>query len=176
MVSALIGGRLTRYAKAFAKSLPVRGNLIHDDEHSLPVLAAAATHALGQVTVLRLEMEQPFGKLNLNAVKQVYQREFEQGKALSRSMEQGHSNSAIFLDFESARTRYDQACQQPNPIPEDPFAISIEEMPPSSAQMPTSKKQRGLLEKFEQLAALREKGILTEEEFQTQRQKLLNQL
>ena len=176
MVSMLIGSSLTRYAKAFAKSLPVLGNLIHDDEHSLPVLAAAATHALGQVAVLRLEMEQPFDKLNLNAVKQVYQREFEQGKALSRSMEQGHSNSAIFLDFESARTRYDQACQQPNPIPEDPFAISIEEMPPSSAQMPTSKKQSGLLEKFEQLAALREKGILAEEEFQAQRQKLLNQL
>lgn len=176
MVSALIGSSLTRYAKAFAKSLPVLGNFIDDDEHSLPVLAAAATHALGQAAVLRLEMEQPFNALNLNAMKIVYQRAFEQGKTLSRAMEQGHSNVAVVLDFDAARKDYERACQRPITKKDDPFAIEIEEMPPSFAQAPISKAENSVIEKFENLAALREKGILTEEEFQVQRQKLLNQL
>jgi len=178
MLSALIGSSLERYAKAFIKSIPFLGNLIHDDSDSLPVLAAASMHALGQVAVLRLEMEQPFGKLHLNAVKQVFQREFQQGKALSRMMKEGQGNSTIVLDFETPRKRYEQACQQTNQFPDDPFAISIEEMPPQSPSKhaPTPNKQNGLAEKFEQLATLREKGLLTEEEFQAQRQKLLNQL
>ncbi|GAK50065.1 hypothetical protein U14_01291 [Candidatus Moduliflexus flocculans] len=178
MLSALIGNGLERYAKAFLKSIPFLDSLIYDEADSLPVLAAASTYALGQIAVLRLEMEQPFGKLNLQAVKQTFQREFEHGKTLSRAIKEGQSSSTIVLDFETARKRYEHACQQPNPIEDDPFAISIEEMSPRSASKhaPSPKKPDGLAEKFEQLATLREKGILTEEEFQAQRQKLLNQL
>lgn len=176
MLSALIGSSLERYVKAFIKSIPVLGNLLHDDSDSPPSLAAASMYALGQVAVLRLEKEQPFSALNLSAMRQVFQRAFEQGKTLSRTIKEGQSNSTIVLDFETARKRYEEACQKPISKAEDPFAISIEEIRSPSSQAPTSEKQGGLMEKFEQLSALREKGVLTEEEFHEQRQKLLNQL
>ncbi len=176
MLSALVGGSLTRYAKAFAKSLPIIGSFLCDEAYSVPVVAAACTYALGQVAVLRLEMEQSFTRLNFSAVKYVYRQEFERGKVLSRTLEQGQSNAALVLDFDSAPKWYEQACQKPSILEKDPFAISIEEMPPFSAQTTSSNEPASLVERFEQLAALRANGVLTDEEFQAQKQQLLNQL
>ncbi len=172
MLSALVGGSLTRYAK----SLPIIGSFLRDESYSVPVAAAACTYALGQIAVLRLEMEQPFTRLNFSAVTYVYRQEFQRGKILARTLEQGHSNATIVLDFEAARRWYEQACQKPSILEKDPFAISIEEMPPSSAQATSSSEPASLVERFERLAALRANGALTDEEFQTQKQQLLNQL
>ena len=78
MISVLTGGNLERYVKALVMALPIVGQIFWDDSET--ILAGASTYALAQIAVLRLEFERHFFSLNVWAVKQVYNEEFEEGK------------------------------------------------------------------------------------------------
>lgn len=184
MMTTLLGASVTRYAKSFIKAIPIISQLLSDETHSLPVLAAASTYALGQVAVLRLERDCPFFQLNEEAITRVYQQEVERGKSLAKTLESGHSNAAVALDFETPKQRYEQECRAPITPEDDPFAISIEDAEPhagkadarrKSAKTPSNEPET-LVAKFEQLAQLKASGLITEEEFQAQRRKLLAQM
>jgi hypothetical protein len=156
------------------------GQIMWDE--SMPIMAAASTYALAQVTVLRLELESDFFTLNLEAVKKVYAQEFEKGKDFASRLEKENPGTTLLIDFEAAKHLYDRACKKEKEVtPEvDPFAISIEDEKDkenceeissrSDFEEPSSES---VVEKIEKLAQLKEKGVLTEEEFKTQKQKLL---
>lgn len=180
MISALTGGNLGRYAKSIVKAIPIIGQIMWDE--SMPVMAAASTYALAQITVLRLELESAFFTLNLEAVKKVYAQEFEKGKDFASRLEKESPGSTLFIDFEAAKHLYDKACKKEKEVtPEDdPFAISIEDEKDKETREEVRSSaddeeppSESVVEKIEKLAALKKRGVITEEEFNTQKQKLL---
>lgn len=184
MLDMFFGGTIARYAKSFVRSLPVVGKLLWDE--SLSVMAGASTYALAQVAVVRLECEQKFFDLNLRAIKTVYTQEFAKGKELVAKLEQDTAvGRFLAIDFEAAQQAYAKACRPNQPVTQedDPFAIEIDDAPAQKTE-PTSPTQStstsaaagNLTAQFEQLVEKKTRGMITEEEFQRQRQKLLAQL
>jgi len=183
MISTLTGGNLERYAKSIVKAIPIVGQIIWDE--SMPVMAGASTYAFAQVAVIRLESEGDFFTLNLEAVKKVYAREFEKGKDFASRLEKENPGTTFFIDFEAAKHLYDEECKKEKKVTpeEDPFAISIEDEKDKANREKVSSSSDheeplsgSVVEKIEKLAQLKEKGVITEEEFKTQKQKLLARL
>jgi uncharacterized protein (DUF697 family) len=183
MISILTGGNLERYVKALARALPIVGQIFWDDSET--ILAGASTYALAQIAVLRLESERHFLSLNVYAVKQVYNEEFERGKEFASKLGNEESRDFLFIDFKTAKQRYKQLCHPEKKITpvEDPFAIYIEEVKETSDRRisysdftPEERPFENIVEGFEILSQLKEKGFITEGDFETQKQRLLAQI
>ena len=183
MISILAGGNLERYVKALVRALPIVGQIFWDDSET--ILAGASTYALAQIAVLRLESERHFLSLNVCAVKQVYNEEFERGKEFASKLENEESRDFLFIDFKTAKQQYKQLCHPEKKITpaEDPFAIYIEEIKETSDRRtscpdftPEERPFENIVEGFETLSNLKKKGVITEGEFKIRRQSLLAQI
>lgn len=185
MISVLIGGTLERYAKTVVQALPLVKHLLWDEDESETILAGSSTYALAQIAVLRLELERSFSTFNLQAIKKVYAAEFKKGKKFAARLEKEEAGNFLVIDFESAKQLYERACHPEKQITpeEDPFAIYVED-PQATSQKetfssnsnPAEHPSESIVENLEKLSRLKEKGVLTAEEFETQKQKLLNRL
>jgi uncharacterized protein (DUF697 family) len=183
MISLLTGGNLERYVKALVRAFPIVGQIFWDDSET--ILAGASTYALAQIAVLRLEFERHFLSLNVCAVKQVYNEEFERGKEFASKLENEGYRDFLFIDFKTAKQRYKQLCHPEKKITpvEDPFAIYIEEIKETSDRrtsysdfIPKERPFENIVEGFEILSQLKKKGFITQGDFETQKQRLLAQI
>lgn len=181
MIAALAGSTVERYARAVVKAIPIVGKLLWEESEA--VLAGASTYALAQIAVLRLELEQTFKELKFLAAKQVYEAEFETGKEVAARLKNEGTATALVIDFETAKKRYQEACQHEKPVTpeEDPFAIYVDDAPKAAANEAGRKAAaaperpaEGSDEHLARLIELKEKGFLTEDEFDKYKQKLLN--
>lgn len=124
-VSALTGGTLATLAASMVKALPGVGTIIGGV--SGMVIAGASTFAVGEVTADVFESGKDIGDIDPSAVKDAYNRAFNQGKKVVAEMQENPETKQVF-------------------------------------------------DALERLHGLREKGAITEAEYEAQKQKLLERL
>ena len=115
-------------------------------EISMSAFAGASTYAMGQVFVNHFQKGGTFEDFNPSASKKVYEEELKKGKK-------------VIVEVKD---------EQKNGKDKDATAVS--------SPAATSEKVEDPFEKIRKLAAMKAEGILTDEEFQKQKQRLLDKL
>jgi uncharacterized protein (DUF697 family) len=111
------------------------------------VLSGASTYALGEVFKRHFETGGTVLDFDVDRLKRVYQEKFEKGKEVVKDMEQEDQGSG----FQTKNTN--TTTTDANTVPSSEIATRLKE-----------------------LAALKTSGVITEEEFQKMKEKLINHL
>lgn len=113
---------------------------------SMSVTSGASTYAVGEVAIAHLEATGSFMHIDMDAAKQAYNDAFEKGKAVAQELKAEKDGSN---------------------------GMATKTADVASA---TVEGEEDILSTLEKLADLRERGVLTEEEFVAQKQRLLARL
>jgi uncharacterized protein (DUF697 family) len=155
LVTALVGGTAAKLGSSALKMIPVVGGVLGGV--SMVVLSGASTYATGDVLMSHFEKGGTLESLDLETGRKLYEQAFEKGKEFALRLED---------DVRSGRIKDTIS---------DAFGGEDTSQPVASTTG-TSNAGDDVFAKLEKLNALREKGILTDEEFASQKQKLLQQL
>lgn len=112
---------------------------------TLAVLSGASTYALGEVFKKHFETGGTFLDFDLDRLKTLYNEKFEKGKTYARTWQK---------EAEAARKQTEEPVQTPTQAQED--------------------ARDKWLERLEQLYQLKEKGAITEEEYEVLKEKWMN--
>ncbi|MEM9991331.1 MAG: DUF697 domain-containing protein [Bacteroidota bacterium] len=160
IVSALTSSTLARAgASSIAKAVPFIGTYIGGASNA--VLAGASTFALGEVFKRHFETGGTILDFDTERLKRLYQEKFEKGKSIAQ-----------------------EASEQPTPTTTGGFTLATEDQeattstsvdttPPSIAATSSSS---AIVQDLKELAELKAAGILSDEEFDFMKQKILGQL
>lgn len=151
-LSALAGGTVARMGASFIKTLPLVGTVLGGV--SMAVLSGATTYAVGQVFISHFEAQGTLDNFNINAWKKVYEEQLELGKELAARWRRESGEK----DAKNADSK--TVAQEPAPA-----AASA---PPDAMD--------ALISKLEKLNELKERGIITVEEFEEKKRSLLKQM
>ena len=157
LIRSIVGAGAAKVGASAVKAIPGVGSLLGGA--SMVVLSGTSTYALGQVFKSQLQVNTVLSKFDLNNAKKMYEEAFERGKSYVQ-------------DLRSKMASADQDSDSEKSQADDKDFTNNET---ASAQS-TSGKVDDVLEKLKALADLKDNGILTEEEFQAAKQKLLAQL
>ncbi|MEM9888049.1 MAG: DUF697 domain-containing protein [Bacteroidota bacterium] len=147
IVSALTGPMLARAgAKGLIKMVPILGQVA---SIPLSVSAGASTYALGEVFKRHFENGGTILDFDVERLKKVYQEKFEKGKEVAKDLKKEQKEGG----FKAKATEQSEAAQEE-----------------------TATTSSNITERLKELANLKESGILTEEEFQKMKQKLIDSL
>ncbi|RMG77677.1 MAG: DUF697 domain-containing protein [Bacteroidetes bacterium] len=155
IVSSLTTATLARVgAGSLAKLIPVVGSLVGGITNS--ALAGASTYALGEVFKAHFETGGTILDFDPDRLKKLYKEKFEKGKKVAEEL------------------RHQQ--EQKKKAMQDAAAEVVSEPEPESKAEP-QKPANGtsVIDKLKELGALKSAGLITEEEFQKMKQKLLDQ-
>jgi uncharacterized protein (DUF697 family) len=154
-ISALTAGYATRVGAQFLaqglKMIPVIGSVIGGA--SMAAIAGAMTYAIGMVFIQHFESGGNLFDFDASKVKDFYNEQFEKGKKVAQDM----------------KDKYDKRNDD-----DDEKASSTKGEPKSDTE--SAGKEGNPLEKLKELKKLHEEGILSEEEFQKMKEKILDQI
>ncbi|TAF99004.1 MAG: DUF697 domain-containing protein [Cytophagia bacterium] len=151
MISSIAGATIAKIGASLLKSIPVIGSFLG----SMPmvVLSGTSTYAMGQVFKKYLEIGEAVSAFSFDNAKKIYENAFEKGKSYVEDMRK-QANSAMGFKEEEKKS----------------------ETKENTNKNPSQQESENVIEKLQTLASLKEKGLLTEEEFQEKRKKLLEEL
>ena len=165
IVGALAGSGLSRLgASAMIKVIPGFGSLVGGA--SMAILSGASTFAIGQVFKLHFEAGGTILDFDTSRFKQYYDEQFEKGKKVAQDLKKDAGSPAPPQDQTPPETHNEQA---PPPAP-------IQEQEKTTTNPPPPNKQQdhqSIVQKLRELAELRDAGVLSEEEFQTMKNQLI---
>lgn len=150
LLAALAGGAAARVGASLIKGIPVVGFLVGGV--SLSIMSGASTYAVGQVFISHLESEGTLDNFNIDAWRKAYEEQLERGKEIAARIQN--------QQFKGGKTANGGSAKHSNSS-----GATVEEHPIDA-----------VFEKLERLNELKERGILTDEEFQQKKQSLLQQL
>ena len=145
--AALTGSTVAKLGASLIKAIPGIGTIIGGV--AMSATSGASTYALGQVAIGQFEASGSLEDIDVEEAKVAYEEAFEQGKEVVEEMEK---------EKKAKETK------------EKTVAA---EAPETTETTGTTEDVLATLEK---LGALKEKGILSEEEFEEQKRKLLDRL
>lgn len=149
VISSIAGTAVARYGASLAKTIPGIGSILGGI--SMSALSGAATFAIGQVFKRHFGGGGDLFDFNLDKAKKIFEQELEKGKKVAQELEKmRHSKSG------------DQK--------EEAEQVTVNKEPGNA------EKAKEVFDQLERLAELRDKGVITEEEFQHQKDKLLASL
>lgn len=152
VLAALAGSTFARLGSSLIKAVPGVGFLLGG--LSMSVLAGASTYAVGQVFITHFESNGSLENFNWEAWKRAYEEQFEFGKEFATKLQK---------EWE----------KDPNAKNGDvKFSASSTQASTASAWGDSD----AIISKLEKLNELKERGIITEEEFNAKKQSLLKQL
>lgn len=155
IVTSLTSSALARMtAGSIIKLLPIGGSIIGGI--TVSVFAGASTYALGQVFKKHFESGGTFLDFDPARLKKLYKEQFEKGKKVA---EQLRKDEKARKEAEAAERRAQEAAAQ-----------KTEEALESEAAQARSGQA---VERLKEIAKLRDDGIISEEEFQEVKKKLL---
>lgn len=152
IISAIIGTSLAGIGASLIKAIPIVGALVGGA--SLAILSAGGTFAIGQVFIRHFEQGGTLDNLDLAAAKKLFEEELERGKQYAQRLQEEYRAGRT----KDAATTVAASDAQAQPI-----------TPPVAAPDDT-------FVKLEKLGQLRDKGLITEAEFQAKKQQLLETL
>ncbi|WP_299461001.1 SHOCT domain-containing protein [uncultured Microscilla sp.] len=156
LISSIVGAGVAKVGASAVKTIPVVGALLGGVP--MVVLSGASTYALGQVFKSQLQVTNVLSKFDMSGAKEMYKDAFEKGKQYVKDLRD--------------RVGFGEK-------PSTPEADGKEDSKNNSDNGADSKQTTGddaVFEKLRILGDLRDKGILTEDEFQQKKQKILAQL
>lgn len=164
VVTALTSSTLARLgAGSVVKLIPVLGSIAGGA--ALSVMAGGSTYAIGQVFKRHFESGGTILDFDPARLKKMYQEQFEKGKKMA---EQWRKDEKVREEAKQAAQENDLPYAQPEPQPaEDPT--------PKSAAFKNSQSgaSTDAIARLKELAQLRDSGVISEEEFQTMKRKVI---
>lgn len=181
VITTLTGSSLARLgSRAAMKLIPGVGTIVGGV--TMSVLSGASTYALGEVFREHFETGGTFLDFDPGRLKKYYQEKFEKGKQVARDLKEeeeklkkkegktttgGFSKSTTQKKDTSAEAFAEEIIEESEIFSKDEQETPIEKMADSSLEQTT------IIAKIKELAQLKEEGILTDEEFQQMKSKIL---
>jgi len=168
LITTLVGSSMARIGASAIKLIPGIGSLL--GSVAMPVLSGASTFALGQVFKQHFETGGTFLDFDVDRLRKYYTEQFEKGKKVAEDIKREEDEKKAQAEAASeeepikkktTRRRKAPATETPEPTPNE--AVSDE---PDTMD--------GALKKLQDLAKLRDDGVITEAEFQKMKQKMMN--
>jgi uncharacterized protein (DUF697 family) len=159
IVTSLTGSTLARLgARSVIKLIPGVGSLIGG--LAVSVFAGSSTYALGEVFKMHFETGGTILDFDPDRLKKKYYEMFEKGKNVAQDLKNSGAEH-----FESFKEEVSEVVTN-----------SKEDVPPSESftQSFVEIEEKDVLTKLKELGELKEKGIITEEEFATMKKKILS--
>ena len=174
LVTSITTAALARAgAASLVKLIPVAGTLVGSVTGG--VLAGASSYALGQVFKTHLSAGGTFLDLDVERFRRLYREQFEKGKGIVKEWKEQTGEPSGF-DFDNVtRTKNHKPQRDTNPAPsataepegDHSLSDAAEEMIAPVVQADT------ISSKLEELAALRAKGLISDDDFERTKQRLL---
>ena len=153
IVSALTTSTLAKIgARSLVKLIPVVGSYIGGVTSA--VMAGASTYALGEVFKMHFEMGGTILDFDVERLKKLYQEKFEKGRKVAEEYRRQQEAKR--------RAMQEEAATEPPPAPEPGPATD-------------AKSSDEILSRLKELGELKDAGIITEEEFQRMKKKLVEE-
>jgi uncharacterized protein (DUF697 family) len=156
IISAITGATLAKIGASFLKSIPVIGTLLGG--MPMVVLSGTSTYAMGQVFKKHLEIGEMMSAFSFENAQKIYDDAFSKGKSYVEELQRRASEAMGFKTSEKT-----------NKTDED-----VEDVK-STTENPKNESEN-IIEKLQFLATLKEKGLLSDEEYQEKRASLLEKL
>jgi len=162
-VTSLTSSTIARVtAGSLVKLIPGIGSLIGGA--TVSVFAGASTYALGEVFKKHFESGGTILDFDPARLKKMYKEKFEKGKKVAKEMREKQEQAEKAADIPIPdETAYAEAAAEQAPVP----VVSMEET--------AEEKGRRILAKLKEVSEMKDKGILTEEEFEKMKDKLIAQ-
>ena len=150
IVSSLTTATLARLgAGSLAKLIPLVGSFVGSVTNA--VLAGASTYALGHVFKIHFETGGTILDFDTKRLKKLYDEQFEKGKKVAEELRKQQEAKC-------------KAAQEAAPVPTTPEETSDENPDPTT-----------VVDKLKELAELKKEGIISEEEFEKMKKKLIGE-
>lgn len=159
IVTSILGTFLARAgAKSLIKLIPIAGSYVGGA--AMGILAGASTYTLGELFKSHFENGGTMLDVDVSRMKRQFAEKFEKNKEVVQKIKEEH---------EKNREQGEEQGGFSEPI----FSEEQSEKGEPQSDDNTTSKMMNLMEELERLAALKEKGILSEEEFQMMKKKLM---
>ncbi len=151
IVSSLTTATLARIsAGSIAKLIPVIGSIVGGIANA--VMAGASTYALGHVFKVHFETGGTILDFDVDRLKKLYKEQFEKGKKVAEELRQQQ---------QAKRNAAEEAAQEMEPDSVEPV------------EMKEDDTTNGMIAHLKQLGELKEAGVITEEEFERMKKKVI---
>ena len=189
MVTSITSAALARAgAASVVKMVPIAGTLLGSVTGG--VLAGASTFGLGQAFKTHLAAGGTFLDLDVDRLKRVYRDQFEKGKAKVQEWQREATGGDGAADSAGGATggrfRFDQLIRRKRASRDEAqaaaadvahdAAILDETFPPDETSAETPPAPSTVAQKLEELTALRDRGLITPEDFEATKRRLLGNL
>lgn len=166
LITSLTGSGLSRMgANALIKMIPGVGTALGGV--SMSALSGASTYALGQVFKTHFDTGGTFLDFDTSRFKKFYDEQFEKGKKVADDLRK------------EAETKKESKTEAPEDIEDVEVVVEVKEEQSnkeSAGKKEATKKEDGnseIVRKLKELAELKEMGVISEEEFGTMKQRLI---
>jgi len=158
VVTSLTSSTLARLgAGSLVKLIPGLGSIVGGV--TVSVFAGASTYAIGQVFKRHFESGGTILDFDPARLKKMYKEQFEKGKKVAEQLRKD----------EEARQAANKAAQEN----EAPYAQPQPEQTAGPAGAPSSPKGEDAIARLKELGKLRDEGVISEEEFQAMKRKVI---
>jgi len=157
IITSLAGATLAKVGASLIKAIPVVGSMLGGVP--MVVLSGTSTYAIGHVFKKHLEIGDIFSTFKFDSAKKMYDNVFEQGK--------GYVNN-LYETFIGGNKNSENKDDTKNPAKEENKA--------DTKAKEVYENTDDVFEKLRILGELKEKGVLTEQEFQSKKAELLKQI
>jgi uncharacterized protein (DUF697 family) len=157
LISSITGSTLATLGASAIKAIPIVGSLLG----SVPmvVLSGASTYGMGQVFKKHLEIGGFMSNFSFENAQKIYNDAFEKGKGYAQD---------LWSQAKGFTTGTPVNEETPNP--------TEQAQAKTESQAQATHPSMDVFEKLKVLGDLREKGVLTEEEFREKKEKLLKEI
>ncbi|WP_338768870.1 DUF697 domain-containing protein [Bernardetia sp. ABR2-2B] len=180
LISVLAGGTLVRMGASAVKTIPIIGSFLGGG--AMVVLSGASTYAIGSVFVQHFESGGDLFDIDTEKFKTFYKEKFEQGKEYAADMRDKAKNSMNGED-ENLKTdlgKKDKPTMETDPnAPKDgkyehQFQNKSGENQKNKEEKESEEEQALKEAKIAELNDLKAKGILTDEEYERMKKKIMS--
>lgn len=189
LISMLAGGTLVRMGASAVKTIPIIGSFLGGG--AMVVLSGASTYAIGSVFIQHFESGGDLFDIDTEKFKNFYKEKFEQGKEYANEMKDKAKNSMNTDKDNNQKTKTDLGKKgkpametDPNAPKDGKYEHQFQNKSGENQQKPTEEKKEEQQKQDEEDKALQEakiaelndlkaKGILTEEEYERMKKKIM---
>lgn len=161
LIASLTGSIAARYGASFIKVIPGIGSILGGI--SMSIFSGASTYGVGQVAVNLMDSGGSLFDVDMDEAKEAFKKEFEKGKEYAKDLEKKIKEKKEDLEEEFTEIVSDKSTAEEPITPTESFDLN-------------SNETEDIYTQLEKLGALRDKNIITDEEFEAKKQDLLSRL
>ncbi len=164
-----IGGSvLARMGASTVKAIPVIGSLLGGV--TMSALSGASTYAIGNVFKEHFKAGGDLSNVDLDKAKRFFKEKFEEGKKMAKDMD-----GKMDEKMDEMQNKFEETVEDI----QDKFEDTVEDMRDTDnnvqdAEIVDKSKVKSPMEQLATIAQMRDDGLLTDEEFETMKKKIID--